>query len=151
MFAGEPVAFVTGGGSGIGQVTAQRFAEKGCRVAIVDRDSAGIKTSLELLVSQGGRAIGIEADVTIQGDVQRAVEETAEELGGLNFAFNNAGIGGLGKPLHEHSVEEFSNTVAVNLTGVFLCMKYQIPVMLSGGGGDSQRRFCPGSGGHGQR
>ena len=135
MFDGEPVAFVTGAGSGIGRTTAARFGEKGCRVAIVDRDPAGIGTSLELLATKGIRAIGIEADVSVEDDVRMAVERTTEDLGGLDFAFNNAGVGGLGKPLHEHTAEEFSTTVTINLTGVFLCMRHQIPVMLARGKG----------------
>ena len=130
MFRGEPVAFVTGAGSGIGQTTAVRFGEEGCRVAIVDRDTAGLTTTLELLDAKAIRATAIEADVTIEGDVRMAVERTQQELGGLDFAFNNAGVGGLGKPLHEHSYDEFQNTLSVNLMGVFLCMKYQIEVML---------------------
>ena len=135
MFEGEPVAFVTGAGSGIGQTTAARFGEKGCRVAVVDRDPTGIDTTLQLLESKGIRAIGIEADVTAEDDVRGAVAQTTRQLGGLDFAFNNAGVGGLGKPLHEHTSDEFSNTVAVNLTGVFLCMKYQLEVMLDTGKG----------------
>ena len=135
MFEGEPVVFVTGAGSGIGQATAARFAEKGCRVAVVDRDRDGAKTTVELLESNGSRAIAIEADVTVEDDVRKAVEQTRQDLGGLDFAFNNAGVGGLGKPLHEHSHEQFTETVSVNLTGVFLCMKYQLEVMLSQGKG----------------
>ena len=96
MFEGEPVAFVTGAGSGIGQTTAARFGEKGCRVAVVDRDPTGIDTTLQLLESKGIRAIGIEADVTAEDDVRGAVEQTSRQLGGLDFAFNNAGVGGLG-------------------------------------------------------
>ena len=135
MFTGEPVAFVTGAGSGIGQTTAARFAEKGCRVAVVDKDPAGITATLELLKPKGIQVIGIHADVTVEEDVRLAVDRTCQDLGGLDFAFNNAGIGGLGKPLHEHTYEEFLNTVSVNLIGVFLCMKHQLKVMLQHGEG----------------
>jgi len=130
MFSGEPVALVTGAGSGIGRATAARFGDQGCRVAAVDKDEPGLATTLEMLESRGIRAIGIRADVSVESDVQMAVERTNKEFGSLDFAFNNAGIGGVGKPLHEHSYDEFITTLNVNLVGVWLCMKYELEVML---------------------
>lgn len=130
MFQGEPVAFVTGGGSGIGRSTAVRFGENGCRVAVVDTDAAGLGATLELLESKGIQTIGVEADVSLEIDVRLAVERTRKELGGIDFAFNNAGIGGAGKPLHQHTREEFVHTLDVNLVGVWLCMKYELEIML---------------------
>jgi NAD(P)-dependent dehydrogenase (short-subunit alcohol dehydrogenase family) len=135
MFPGKPVALVTGAGSGIGKSTAIRFGDQGCRVALVDRDETGLTATLELLTSKGIQAIGVRADVAVEDDVRMVVERTNRELGGLDFAFNNAGIGGVGKPLHEHSYDEFVTTLMVNLVGVWLCMKHELEVMLPQGKG----------------
>lgn len=129
------VAFVTGGGSGIGRVTALAFAREGASVAVAGHTPEDNKETVRLIEEAGGRALAITCDVTNAGDVEAAVERTLETFGRLDFAFNNAGIEQPVKPIVEVSDEEWDRLIAVNLRGVFLCMKQQIPAMLEHGGG----------------
>jgi NAD(P)-dependent dehydrogenase (short-subunit alcohol dehydrogenase family) len=128
-------AFVTGGGSGIGRVTALTFAERGARVAVVGHLSEQVEETAELIRQGGGKAIALVCDVTRSDDVQKAVARTVEAFGRLDFAFNNAGIEQPVKPIVEVTEAEWDRLMAVNLRGVFLCMKQQISAMLEGGGG----------------
>jgi NAD(P)-dependent dehydrogenase (short-subunit alcohol dehydrogenase family) len=121
-FLGKAV-FVTGGGSGIGRVTALAFAERGARVAVV-----GIRQA-------GGEAIALVCDVTRADQVEDAVARTLKTFGRLDFAFNNAGIEQPVKPIVDVTEDEWDRLMAVNLRGVFLCMKQQIPAMLANDGG----------------
>jgi NAD(P)-dependent dehydrogenase (short-subunit alcohol dehydrogenase family) len=129
------VALVTGAGSGIGRVASLLFAEKGARVAVVDLDPAGAAETVAQVVQQKGEAIRIEADVSKTDQVQAMVRRTVEAFGRLDFAFNNAGVEGGLVPLDQYTEERWERTLAVNLTGVWLCMKYEIPEMLKTGGG----------------
>jgi NAD(P)-dependent dehydrogenase (short-subunit alcohol dehydrogenase family) len=131
----DKVAFVTGASSGIGRATAVAFARAGAAVAVVDIDEAGTAATTELISEFGGSALPLVADVTQEGDVKAAVRATVEQFGRLDAAFNNAGIEQPVAPLAEVSIAEFDRLVAVNLRGVFSCMRAQIPEMLNHGGG----------------
>ena len=131
----DKVAFVTGGGSGIGRTTALAFVGRGARVAIVGHAAADVEASAEMVRQSGGDAIAITGDVTRASDIEAAVARTLDAYGRLDFAFNNAGIEQPVKPIVDVEEDEWDRLMAVNLRGVFLCMKHQIPAMLSNGGG----------------
>ena len=133
-FAGK-VAFVTGGGSGIGRTTALAFADRGASVVVAGLDPDQLEDVANLINDRGGRAIAATCDVSDAKSVEAALELTAKEFGRLDFAFNNAGIEQPVKPIVEVSDDEWDRLIAVNLRGVFLCMKRQIPAMLANGGG----------------
>jgi len=130
------VALITGGGSGIGRATAIAFAREGAKVSIADYNRTGGEETVRMIKSAGGEASFIEANVAIAKQVEAMVARTVETYGRLDCAFNNAGIEGeMGGNLAECSEENWGRIIAINLTGVFLCMKYEIPQMLKNGGG----------------
>ena len=129
------IALITGAGSGIGRATALVFAREGATVACSDIDEASGEATVGLVKDLGGTASFVRADVSIAADVEAMVGAVVERYGRLDLAHNNAGIGGLGKPIDQHSLSEFERTMAVNTKGVFLGMKYQIPQMMKQGGG----------------
>jgi NAD(P)-dependent dehydrogenase (short-subunit alcohol dehydrogenase family) len=129
------VALVTGGGSGIGRGTALAFAREGASVAVADAVIDLANETVGLIQQAGGTAFAISCDVSKSDEVKAMVDKTVETLGGLNYAFNNAGISGLNVPIVDYDEEVWNRVLAVNLTGVWLCMKYEIPVMLKQGGG----------------
>lgn len=133
-FAGR-VAFVTGGASGIGAAASRLFAARGASVAIVDRNEAGIAALAEELRSAGAKAHAIAADLSAEADVERAVAETVAVLGGLDCAFNNAGVGSDDCAMDQLSLDKWAHIIGVNLTGVFLCMKHQLRHMAGQGRG----------------
>jgi NAD(P)-dependent dehydrogenase (short-subunit alcohol dehydrogenase family) len=134
QFEGK-IAFITGGGTGIGLATAQAFAREGASVAIVGHEPAHIEAGVRLVEQDGGRAIAIACDVSNGEQVEAAVQRTVDELGRLDFAFNNAGVEQPVKPLDRISYDEFERLMEVDLRGVFLCMKHQVQPMLKNGGG----------------
>lgn len=133
-FAGK-VVFVTGAGSGMGRAAALAFAREGASVGLVDISSEGNKETARLIEEIGGRALSLDCDVTDEHQVKAAIEQVVDTFGRLDAAFNNAGI--------EHGLiataditeELWDRVVSINLRGVFLCMKYQIPQLLKFGGG----------------
>jgi NAD(P)-dependent dehydrogenase (short-subunit alcohol dehydrogenase family) len=129
------VAFVTGGGTGIGRATALAFARDGASVAVVGHDPEPIAGTARLIEQAGGRALAVRCDVTRGDDVKAAVERTVEVFDRLDFAFNNAGVEQPVKPLVELTEDEWDRLIDVNLRGVFLCMKHELPPMLRQGGG----------------
>ncbi|MGD0118689.1 MAG: SDR family oxidoreductase [Candidatus Binatus sp.] len=134
------VALITGGGSGIGRATAIVFAREGAKVAIADYNRDGGEQTARMIKDAGGEALFIEANVAIAKQVEAMVARTVETYGRMDCAFNNAGIEGEmghGAPINiaDCSEENWARIIAINLTGVFLCMKYEIPQMLKHGGG----------------
>ena len=130
------VALVTGGSSGIGRATALTLAEKGVKVVVSSRDGEEGEKTLSLIRSQGGDGIFVHADVSQAEDVHNLVKACVRQYGRLDYAVNNAGI--VGEPFvptAEYSEETWDEVIAVNLKGVWLGMKYQIPEMLKTGGG----------------
>jgi NAD(P)-dependent dehydrogenase (short-subunit alcohol dehydrogenase family) len=129
------VAFVTGGGTGIGRATALAFARNGASVVIAGLTPEHVEETARLIEQEGGQALAIICDVTRNDDIKEAVDRTVEAFGRLDFAFNNAGIEQPAKPIVDVTEDEWDRLMAVNLRGVFLCLKHQIPVMLEHGGG----------------
>ncbi|MBI2168048.1 MAG: SDR family oxidoreductase [Actinobacteria bacterium] len=129
------VALVTGAGSGIGRASALRFAADGCRVAVADVDEDGGHQTVRLIEDVGGEAAFFPTDVTDERQVQALVAGTLDAFGRLDCAHNNAGIAGPLGSTTDLDVADFRRLLEVNVVGVFLCMKHEIPVMLRGGGG----------------
>ena len=134
------VALVTGGGSGIGRATALIMAREGARVAVSDLSKDGIEATVGLINAGGGQGIAIAGDVTDESNVASMVARTVSAYGRLDCAFNNAGISSRadsppGARLHEVTKSAVDRMLAVNLTGVFLCLKHEIVQMLKQGGG----------------
>jgi NAD(P)-dependent dehydrogenase (short-subunit alcohol dehydrogenase family) len=134
QFEGK-VAVVTGGASGIGRATALAFAQEGARVVVADQDSEGGAETARMIMSHGGYALFATVDVTQAHEVAMLVEQTVAHYGRLDIAFNNAGAAGVPGLTHEQSEEEFERLIGVNLKGIWLCMKHEIPQMLNQGGG----------------
>lgn len=130
------VALVTGGASGIGRATALRMAEEGARVLVADRDGEGAGRVAGTIRQAGGEARAQPCDVTMEAEVAAMVQAARDAWGRLDCAFNNAGVAPVeAQPLAEITPEEWSRVLGVNLTGVFLCLRHQIPAMAAGGGG----------------
>lgn len=134
------VALVTGGASGIGRATAEAMAREGARVAVADRTEDSAAATVALINASGRQAIAIGGDVTREADVVAMVARTVAAFGRIDCAFNNAGIAGravgpAGQRTHELSQSAFDGMLAVNLTGVFLCLKHEIAQMLAQGNG----------------
>jgi NAD(P)-dependent dehydrogenase (short-subunit alcohol dehydrogenase family) len=127
-------ALITGGASGIGRATALLFAREGAAVAVVDLDEVGGQAVVQEILEGGGRAIFVRCDVTQAADCQRAVQQTVEELGGLDILFNNAGIIRRATVV-ETTEEEWDRVMAVNVKSIFLLSKVAIPIMAAAGGG----------------
>ena len=133
-FAGK-VAFVTGATSGIGRATALAFAKAGAAVTVADVSEEGNLETARLIEEAGGRVLAVRCDVSKAEDVKAALDRTVEAFGRLDFAFNNAGIEQPVAPVADIDEEDFDRLVAINLRGVFLCMKHQVPLLLKAGGG----------------
>ncbi|MCJ1674590.1 MULTISPECIES: SDR family NAD(P)-dependent oxidoreductase [unclassified Rathayibacter] len=133
-FTGK-VAFVTGAASGIGRATALAYAREGAKVAVVDLAGDGLQGVREEIAAAGGTAIALECDVADAEQVAAAVARTVSELGGLHVAFNNAGIEQPNTALAETEVDDWDRLFAVDVRGVFLCMKHEIQHMEAHGGG----------------
>ena len=133
-------ALITGGGGGIGRATALAFAREGARVAVADLDAEAARETVALVNAAGGQAISLPGDMSKDGDVRTMIEAAVATYGRLDCAFNNAGIAGwqvdaAGKKTAEWSEEAFDRMIAVNLKGVWLCMRHELPQMQAQGGG----------------
>lgn len=124
------VALVTGGAAGIGRATALLFSEKGANVVVADVTPDEGQNTADLIKKNGGEAIFVKCDVSKTAEVESLVNKTVKTYGRLDYAFNNAGIEGRMAPTADCTEENWNRTVAINLTGVWLCMKYEIPQML---------------------
>ena len=131
----DKVALVTGGSSGIGRATSLAFARQGARVAIADREPTGAAETARMIEEIGGTATVFEIDVTKAEDVASLIDRIVQSYGRLDCAFNNAGIGGEVAKTADYPEEEWDRIIDVNLKGVWLCMKYEIPVMEKQGSG----------------
>jgi NAD(P)-dependent dehydrogenase (short-subunit alcohol dehydrogenase family) len=129
------VALVTGGSAGIGRAAAVAFAREGARVVVSDVEPTGGEETVALIRADGGEAAFVRADVSRTDEVEAMVERTLELFERLDYAFNNAGIEGALAPTAEYSVEDWNRVLGINLTGVWLCMRHEIPAMLRNGGG----------------
>jgi Dehydrogenases with different specificities (related to short-chain alcohol dehydrogenases) len=129
------VAIVTGASAGIGSATALAFGREGANVAVADVDVERGKEVVGALAELGVEALFLRTEVSDASSVAELVRGTVDRFGRLDFAFNNAGIEGSQAPTAECAIENWNRTIAVNLTGVFLCMREEIPRMLESGGG----------------
>lgn len=128
-------ALVTGAGRGLGRSCAQLLARRGASVAIVDLDPATAQDTAELIMTEGGQAIAVTADISKVDQVKAMVEQTVQAFGGLDIAINNAMASIPRTPLADIEEADWNRVKAVNITGAFLCMKYEILAMLERGGG----------------
>ena len=133
-FTGK-VALITGGTSGIGRATAIAFAEQGAYVVIAGRREAEGAESLTLVQKAGGTGLFVRADVNDESEIEAMVAKTLERFGRLDFAFNNAGVGGLGRATMTATADIYDQIMNINVRGVFFSMKHQIPAILRSGGG----------------
>ena len=131
----DRVAIVTGASAGIGRATALAFAREGARVSLADVDAERGEKVVAEVVEIGSDACFTATDVSDAGSVAALVDATVDRFGRLDYAFNNAGIEGAQAPTGDCTIENWNHVIAVNLTGVFLCMHAEIPRMLESGGG----------------
>jgi len=131
----DKVIIITGGNSGMGRATALLFAEQGANVVIAARREDEGQLVVDEIKEKGGEAIFVSTDVSIASDVRNMVDTAVASYGGLDYAFNNAGVGGQNIPTADYPEDDFDLHLAVNLKGVWLSMKYEIPEILKRGGG----------------
>lgn len=129
------VVLVTGGGSGIGRAIGMAFATQGASVVVADVAVENGNETVRLIEDKGGEAVFVRCDVSKTGDVQRMVQTAIKTLGHLDYAVNNAGIPGVHKSIIDYPEDMWNRVLDINLTGVWLCMKYEIPQMLKQEGG----------------
>ena len=131
----DKVCIITGGAQGIGRACVERLADEGGKIAIFDmQDPEGEALAAELR-ERGVQARYWRVDVSSEQDVKTAIDEAAAAFGGVHVLVNNAGISGVDKPTHEITEEEWDRVQAVNVKGVFFCVKHTIPHMKRGGRG----------------
>jgi NAD(P)-dependent dehydrogenase (short-subunit alcohol dehydrogenase family) len=133
-------ALITGGGGGIGRATALAFAREGSRLAVADVAIEAARETVAQVNAAGGQAVALSGDVSRDGDVRAMIAGAVAAYGRLDCAFNNAGIAGwqveaAGKKTAEWTEEAFDHMIAVNLKGVWLCMRHELPQMQAQGGG----------------
>jgi NAD(P)-dependent dehydrogenase (short-subunit alcohol dehydrogenase family) len=129
------VALITGGGSGMGRASALEFAAQGAKVLVADYVAEGGERTAAVIRDKGGEAVFVQVDVSNPAQVEAMVKKAVDTWGRLDFAHNNAGIEGTLGPTAEGTLENWNRVLGTNLTGVWLCLKYEIPQMLKQGGG----------------
>ena len=129
------VALITGGGSGIGRASALAFAREGARIVVADVIVEGGEETLGMIKKAGGEGIFVKVDVSKATEVEALIAKAVETYGRLDCAYNNAGIEGSAATTTDYAEESWDRVIAINLKGVWLCMKYEIPQMLKQGGG----------------
>jgi len=131
----KKVAIVTGAGSGIGKAISLLYAAEGAKIVVSDIDEKGGNETVSEIKANGSEAIFVKADTSKPDDNKNVVEQAVKQFGGLHIAVNNAGIGGPLKPTGEYPIDGWDKVIAINLSGVFYGLRYQIPAILSSGGG----------------
>jgi NAD(P)-dependent dehydrogenase (short-subunit alcohol dehydrogenase family) len=131
----DRVALVMGGGAGTGRATVMAFAEEGAEVVIADVNEEGGRETLSQLQAVGGQGLFVSADMSKSADVQNVVTQTLQTFGALHVVSNNAALGAPNKPVTDLSEDEWDSCMAVTLRGIWLCMKYQLPLIEASGGG----------------
>ncbi len=129
------VAVVTGAGSGIGRAVALAFVREGAKVVVADIVIDGGEETVRIIRDSGGEAIFVKTDVRVASQVEALINTAVQTYGRLDFASNNAAISGIVAPTHELQEDDWDKYIDINLKGVWLCMRYQIPQMLHQGGG----------------
>jgi NAD(P)-dependent dehydrogenase (short-subunit alcohol dehydrogenase family) len=133
-FTGK-VAFITGAATGIGRATALAFAREGASVVVADVSEQDNHETARLIEEAGGRVLAVRCDVTSSDEVKAALDQTIKAFGHLDIAFNNAGVEQDTKPLADLTEAEWDRVLGIDLRGMFLCLKHEIPLMLDNGGG----------------
>ena len=131
----DKVAFVTGAANGIGRATALAFAREGANVVVADVSEQGNEETARLIEKLGASALAVRCDVSQAGQVKAALDKTIGTFGRLDFAFNNAGVEQPITATADITEDEWDRIARINLRGVFLCMKYELPLLLKNGGG----------------
>ena len=134
MMLRDKVALVTGAGSGIGEATARRLAADGARVTLLSRTRDEVEAVRNAIVAAGGQALAVTADVSVEADMRRAVDETVAAFGRLDIVVANAGINGVWAPIDELTPDEWDQTQAVNLRGTYLTLHLAVPHLRRQGG-----------------
>lgn len=129
------VALVTGGTSGIGRDTAVLFSKAGAKVVVAGRREPEGEETIELIRAAGGASLFVKTDVAKAAEVEMLIKKTVEKFGRIDIAFNNAGIEGKWVPIVRQSEEDWDKIIAINLKGVWLCLKYEMQQMLKQGAG----------------
>src|ERR1700758_1564337 len=140
------VALITGAGSGIGQATSRIFAREGAKLVLADVVDEGGNRTLKMVQDLGAPAIFVKCDVAKWNDVESMIAKAVETYGGLDCAFNNAGIEGQGGDTHQCTEENWARVMAINLTGVFFCMKAEINQLLKQNNGGAIVNTSSGAG-----
>ena len=131
----QKVAIITGGNSGIGRATAVALARQGVNITIASRRTKEGEETVKLVKDAGSEGIFVKTDVTKEDDIRSLVEKSTKKFGRLDYAFNNAGIEESMTPLVDQRSDLFDRIINVNVKGVWLSMKYEIPEMIKSGGG----------------
>lgn len=131
----QRVALVMGGGAGTGRATALAFLREGAHVVVADVNEEGGQETLSLIKAQGGEGVFVRADMGLADDVQRVVNTAHDTYGGLHMVSNSAALGIRSKPVTDITEDEWDRCMGVTLRGVWLCMKYQLPLIEASGGG----------------
>ena len=129
------VAIITGAGSGLGKAMALLYAKEGAKVAVSDIDEKSGNEAVSEIKANGGEAFFVKADTSKPDDSKSLVEQVVKQFGGLHLAVNNAGIGGPISTVGEYPIDGWDKVIAINLSGVFYGLRYQIPAILKSGGG----------------
>jgi A-factor type gamma-butyrolactone 1'-reductase (1S-forming) len=131
LLAGK-IVLVTGAGKGIGRAAAQVFAREGATLVLAGQTLGSVQSAL---ADAGGKGLALQVDVTNGKQVAAVIDETLSKYGRLDAAFNNAGVDGVLAPIADYPEDDFDHVIAVNLKGVWNCMRYEIPALLKNGGG----------------